>query len=279
VRIGKKVEEVYSAQDSVPQGVWSYVAGTYDGKSLNLFINGKLAASKKVSGEINTHAQPLRIGGDGIYYKGLIDEVSIYNSALSAAEIVNHYQAVKKVVAEKQKKAPAASWHFNEGTGTKIADSSTNKNNGTIGGAAWVNGKFGKALRFDGCNDYVEIPYNCILNPKKAITLEAWIYPSSTWGDQRIISKSAYPYNDYSMIRATNNRVLVSMKLAGATQSIYSQDNTVPVGTWTYVVGTYDGSKLAIYINGKLSKSSAVTGDIGTHTEPLLGYADFDIIL
>ena len=166
--------------------------------------------------------------------------------------------------------APSGRWKFDEGTGTAIADTSGNNNNGTIAGAAWVNGKVGKALSFDGVNDYVEIPYNSILNPKKALTIEAWINPCSTAADQRILSKSPYPNNDYSMIRASNNRVLVSMKINGTVQSIYSPANSVPVGTWTHVAGTYDGTRMRLYINGAQVNSFTVCGEIGTHVEPLM---------
>ncbi|MCD6317450.1 hypothetical protein J7M02_00080, partial [Candidatus Aerophobetes bacterium] len=45
-------------------------------------------------------------------------------------------------------------------------------NNGTIYGAVWVNGKFGRALEFDGVDDYVEVPVTSSLEPKNAITIE-----------------------------------------------------------------------------------------------------------
>ncbi|MGI6606595.1 MAG: LamG-like jellyroll fold domain-containing protein [Peptococcia bacterium] len=161
-------------------------------------------------------------------------------------------------------------WSFDEGCGTAAADTSGNNLNGVVSGATWVDGKVGKALKFDGVNDYVEIPYDPILNPKKAITIEAWINPCSTAADQRILSKSPYPNNDYSMIRASNNRVLVSVKMGGTVQSAYSPANSVPVGTWTHVVGTYDGQRMRLYINGTQVNSFAVCGEINAHETPLM---------
>ena len=68
-------------------------------------------------------------------------------------------------------------WRFDEGTGTTAGDSSGNGNIGTISGASWVDGKFGKALSFDGTNDYVTVPYSSSLNsPKTFIT---WIKHAS----------------------------------------------------------------------------------------------------
>jgi len=49
-------------------------------------------------------------------------------------------------------------WSFDEGSGTTAYDSSGNGNNGAIYGATWDNGAYGKALSFDGVDDYVSVP-------------------------------------------------------------------------------------------------------------------------
>ena len=201
---------------------------------------------------------------EGGYFKDATSATTTFAMAGNDVTVTANFELVSP------SSSLAGQWSFDEGTGTKIGDTSGNNNNGTIAGATWVNGKVGKALSFDGVNDYVEIPYNSILNPKKALTIEAWINPCSTAADQRILSKSPYPNNDYSMIRASNNRVLVSMKINGTVQSIYSPANSVPVGTWTHVAGTYDGTRMRLYINGAQVNSFAVCGEIGAHAEPLM---------
>ena len=63
---------------------------TYDGATLRLYVNGTLVGSQAKTGAITTSTNPLQIGGDSIYgqyFKGLIDEVRIYNVALAAAQI------------------------------------------------------------------------------------------------------------------------------------------------------------------------------------------------
>lgn len=159
-------------------------------------------------------------------------------------------------------------WHFDEGEGTIAADSSESSNDGTIGGAAWVYGKLGAALKFDG-NGYVEIPYNCILNPRKAITVEAWVNPAGNTVWQRIVAKSAYPNTDYSLFRGDNNNIGFSIKIGNVVRTAYAPKNSVPVGAWTYVVGTYDGKRLRMYINGKQVNSFAVSGQINAHADAL----------
>ncbi|HJZ53858.1 MAG TPA: LamG-like jellyroll fold domain-containing protein, partial [Gemmataceae bacterium] len=69
---------------------WTHLAVTYEGATIRLYVNGTQAASKAVSGTINSSTSPLRFGGDSVwgeYFNGLIDEVRVYSVALTAAQI------------------------------------------------------------------------------------------------------------------------------------------------------------------------------------------------
>jgi hypothetical protein len=68
--------------------------------------------------------------------------------------------------------------NFDEGSGTVAKDSSGNGNDGTIHGATWTTGVSGKALSFDGVDDYVEIPHSDSLTILRDITVEFWIKPN-----------------------------------------------------------------------------------------------------
>jgi fibronectin type 3 domain-containing protein len=73
-----------------PVNIWTHVALTYDGAALRLYVNGVQAATLAATGAIETNSSPLRIGGNspyGEYFNGRIDEVRVYNRALSATEI------------------------------------------------------------------------------------------------------------------------------------------------------------------------------------------------
>lgn len=74
----------------------------------------------------------------------------------------------------------AAWWDFNEGAGNTLYDRSGNGNNGTIYGATWQEGITGKALFFDGVNDYVNIG-NKFNDLKLPITITAWV--KKGWSD------------------------------------------------------------------------------------------------
>jgi beta-lactam-binding protein with PASTA domain len=79
-----------ASHTSIALNTWTHLATTYDGANQRLYINGALVATKPQTGSTAVSNQPLRIGGNGVwgeFFQGLIDEVRIYNRALSAAEI------------------------------------------------------------------------------------------------------------------------------------------------------------------------------------------------
>jgi hypothetical protein len=74
----------------LPLNEWTHLAATYDGVTLELFFNGVPAGSRAVSGAISDISGVLRFGGNAVwgeYFTGLLDEIRIYDRALSAAEI------------------------------------------------------------------------------------------------------------------------------------------------------------------------------------------------
>src|SRR5688572_16887742 len=88
--VGGKFTSALTGADDLPLNTWSHLAGTYDGSTLRLYVNGALVASQPENSNIGASTGPLTIGGDdlyGQYFAGRIDEVRIYNRALSLAEI------------------------------------------------------------------------------------------------------------------------------------------------------------------------------------------------
>ena len=74
----------------LPTGQWSHVAGTWDGATLRLYVNGTLRASTVLGGTLPNSAGALRIGGNTVWnewFAGAIDEVRAYNRTLTPTEI------------------------------------------------------------------------------------------------------------------------------------------------------------------------------------------------
>jgi hypothetical protein len=74
-----------------PINKWIHIAGTYDGTSMKLYIDGDLEAEQPASGTMSTNTEPLYIGTRGGYstWNGDISDVRIYDKALSEEEIEN----------------------------------------------------------------------------------------------------------------------------------------------------------------------------------------------
>jgi hypothetical protein len=74
----------------LPANAWSHLAMTWDGLTVRVYVNGSQVASGALAGTAAASASPLRIGGNSVWgewFAGLIDEVRVYNRALTAAEI------------------------------------------------------------------------------------------------------------------------------------------------------------------------------------------------
>jgi hypothetical protein len=165
-----------------------------------------------------------------------------------------------------------ALWHFNEGSGDSLFDSSGNGNHGKIFGATWVDGMSGKALSFNGTDNFVEIADKAIQTGMSELTIAAFIrYSSPQSGISSFVSKwgpggsgdDSYflgIYPDTIIHLAINN---------GGYKALYS-DLSVPYNTWNYIVGRYGKGKCEIFLNGELICSTQVgTGSINDVDLPI----------
>jgi fibronectin type 3 domain-containing protein len=85
-----EIQQELRGPSAVPGGAWSHLATSYDGATLRLYLNGTQVAGRAVTGALTISSGALRIGGNAVwgeYFSGLIDEVRIYNRALTAAEV------------------------------------------------------------------------------------------------------------------------------------------------------------------------------------------------
>lgn len=155
--------------------------------------------------------------------------------------------------------------HFEENTGTLINDNSGSGNNGTAQGTtAWVEGKFGSALQFDGSDGRVDIADSVELTPTSSgFSIAAWVKVlDGTNKIHTILSKwDNVARKEFKFtIGATGNwRNAITMREAVGGGYITRADNTRTIdafdGKWHYIVGTYDGTTnvtgLKIYIDGE----------------------------
>jgi len=154
-------------------------------------------------------------------------------------------------------------WSFDEGSGTTVYDSSGNHNDGTINGATWTGGQFGKALSFDGIDYNVTVPGSPSLNNiSDAVTIAAWVkleqIPTEAY---ELIAAGGYSYVAYAYVADPAGVRFNFARVTGPgvgddlQQEFWKQYGAtlpyLPYNQWYYVVWMYDSSGYtAIYVNG-----------------------------
>ena len=85
----------FDSASALNVGAWYYVVATYDGTTAKLFINGSLDSQLSVAVTPTQTTDPLYLGrrSDGYYNNAVLDEVAIYPTALSSAQVATHWQA------------------------------------------------------------------------------------------------------------------------------------------------------------------------------------------
>jgi len=166
-----------------------------------------------------------------------------------------------------------ASYGFDAGSGTTVADDSGTGNNGTISGATWTpNGKNGGALDFDGTNDSVSIPgTTSTLAMTTGMTLSAWVKPRDIAGlNQQIIGRdslslggSAWSLNADSASQKPGFTVFAQNPSTGTTTSgTASGTAALTNGDWAHLTGVWTGSIMSLYVNGTLVGFGSVSGNV-----------------
>ena len=169
-----------------------------------------------------------------------------------------------------------AQWHMDEGTGTTVSDSSGNDNTGTIYGATWVDGKFGKALSFDGTDDYVEVANSASLNiTGNEITMEAWVYGNFPVNYKRyiIINKYRRSVGGYGLIIYHHSSPSGTARAylntdAGRSESFCG--SAVSPNIWTHIAFTWNSPSGSMYINGVKESDCELNGSIASYSDRAL---------
>jgi len=154
-------------------------------------------------------------GGNQAYFNGTLDEIGIYSRALTPEEILSHYNAGK---------ARHADWT--------------------------PDGKVGSAMTFDGVDDQINCGNDPSLNITRAITIGAWIKPSTApSGIGTIVS--AQPDSSYFLYLISSSTQL-RIRISG--NEFTSPSDSITRYVWQHIAVTYDAdagaNNGAIYVNG-----------------------------
>lgn len=182
---------------------WYYITYTQQGTSRKIYINGKLDVSDSLAetytgGTIAASRLGTYVSG-GRYFPGQIDDVRIYNRALSASEVKQLFNQGSANIASSPTgiNSGLIGWWTLDGKDTNWQTNNTNdlsgqNRNGTITNISTttgvVSGVVGQSFKFNGSSSYVKTSSFPGLN--SGHTVSVWVYFNNTSGVQAIWSKS-----------------------------------------------------------------------------------------
>jgi outer membrane lipoprotein-sorting protein len=163
-------------------------------------------------------------------------------------------------------------WKLDDGSGTIATDAGNNGLDGVlVGDASWVDGIKAGALAFDGDGDYVDLGKDPAFDITNQITVSAWIKVDAFDRDwQAIVTKGD---SAWRLQRNRGNNTLqfacTGLVVPGNRWSNIIGTTDVKDGWWHHVAGTYDGSKLCLYVDGALDVSKEAFGTIRVNDQPV----------
>jgi hypothetical protein len=282
-------------------GVWTHVAATYDGATVKLYVNGREEVSEAATGTISENTINATIGAFGTssnFFDGTIDELKLYDSALTAQQIQLDYNQSKGVIfgaisTESDGKTPSfnqdreycipgdtatclppvAEYKLDERTGTTANDTSGKNNNGTLTNSpTWSIGKVGSGVRFNGTNQYIALPNNnAALQNTNSVSVEAWIYPTATISSTQYII--GYTINGNTTTERMSMRVASTNALRceifmpdGSTAVNSNVSNIITPNAWNHVacVFNYSNARMTLMVNGQTVNYPGKTYTQGT---------------
>ncbi|MFA6329303.1 MAG: LamG domain-containing protein, partial [Candidatus Micrarchaeia archaeon] len=224
------------------QSGWHHYTMTIDGLSVVGYVDGIQASNGTLPIPLPTNALNLYIGaeyspswGKWMYFNGSIDEVMVASRSLSASEVLAQYNAGQ----------------------AKHAD--------------WVAGKSGAGILFDGVNDYVDLDLRSGAIPygQNNVSVCAWVKWNKVPNSSQIVVAYGGDDGDKGFLLEYFSDNTMTALFYGAGSAKFSITPTE--NTWYHIAGTYDHSKVRIYVNGLLANETSATANIIVSTTLRVG--------
>ena len=250
---------------TISLNTWTHLAFTYDGAVLRIYKDGNESAQYAFTGDIEASSLPVVIGNvnnsANRYWNGLLDDVQIYDRALSSGEI--------SVLATPPPAVPIAHWKLDDGTGNTALDTIGNYDGTLENGPIWSNdGVLDGALTFDGINDQIMIPHDTSISSFSALTISAWInYESKSFPlPYRIISKETLGFNDNFWLAIYNQNLYFSIE-----GDVFSPSSLFLSDRWYHVAATFDdnANRVQIFVDGVEVLTQSTNASLSPNTADL----------
>lgn len=194
--------------------------------------------------------------------------------------VVMLFVFVGTAIGEISREGVVVEYHFDGDT----IDSSGNGNNANNLGATFVDGISGKALSFNGVNDYVDA--GNIASFEVPFTIEVWVYPAKS--QEKCWDEVSGNYGIMSNLNSLDSSTNWVWQLrygdagGGCYLGFQFNDNTegnkwvtikqkLTTGHWYQIVGTFDGTNIIVYLNGNPKDKNQISKIIGNSDKLLIG--------
>ena len=241
-------------------GVWENFVLTYDGSHMIIYKNGALAQSAALTGNLSfcDGTSPpdevlymgTYVGGAPWYLSGSLEDMRIYNRALSSAEVTALYKQYNPSLSTDSGENGLVGWWKLNGN---AKDFTPYANNGTVDGATLTTDREGtpnSAYSFNGSSSYIEANTEPYTN---SITASAWVY--STQFSQSGFVVSEDPVNSQwelffegPWLKWRGGSPITDTKCAAPANNV-----------WHYIVGTQSGTSTQLFIDGQRCTTATTT--------------------
>ena len=237
-----------------------HLVGTYDGSNVKLYWNGVLVATEPHSGSIYTNNQPVRISGysnGAEIFNGLIDEVRIYNRALTESEIQRLYEG-KSVNPE----GLILHYDASKVIGNTWIDLSGNGNHGTIHGCRNLIVPRWDGILF-GDGSYVQANQGNGFNLSQ-FSVEVLFLPLRDSGKQNLFFLGGIPFY------FTFDGSKIGYQLADSGGWHLGSFGSVPFSKFSRAIITWDGNsgKVSGFLNGERVFQDSGYGALSPSSNP-----------
>jgi len=268
---GSRVEVNYNGSSggalettaNITINVWNHIASTYDGSNSIIYINGVQSATESSTGTLTTNANNLAVGaarGTLGFFNGTIDEVKIWNRSLGSAEIWQEYKGRSGVYTNWTTRTEpyacdsntVALWHFDDSSsdncqnhGGTITMTGTHDN--------FTQGKFGKAVSFDGAGDYVSAADSADFDITPDWTVDFWVRHISqpAGGDEGYVTHYESADDRWYLLHTTGSGIIFIMRSGASNVVNTGYSGTISDNNWHHVALTRtNGTIWTIYKDG-----------------------------
>lgn len=261
-------------------GAWTHLVMVHDGAKEKIYLNGVLANQRDYAGDLDATTQPLGMGyspvDNAYFFKGALDEVTIYNGALNDTDVANLYasQSLPPVVVNDL----VAAYSFSGNT----RDETTYGNHANGDNIVYTTDRFGfgkSSVSFNGTDAGVTAPNSSDLN-SPTTTVSFWVNAKSlpASGEVYLLSFGGWQERYKISLPSHGKMVWTTHATSCCSDLDAGGGNELVPGTWTHAVFVHDGTKDKIYINGALVAEKDSPGNLANTTHPLgIGYDPIDV--